>query len=84
MPIFRVRNTTGFTLFFGTVKAGFSMVESPQVYAKVQPGLKNGAQFANKVDVGGKYGKEWVSSNSTWTTVIYSPVPAGKFTRTGY
>ncbi|MDR1210139.1 MAG: Cys-Gln thioester bond-forming surface protein [Clostridiales bacterium] len=75
---------TSFTLLFGTVKAGFSMVEPPQVYAKVQPGLKNGAQFANKVDVGGKYGKEWVISNSAWMTTIYSPVPAGKLPRTGY
>jgi uncharacterized surface anchored protein/uncharacterized protein (DUF433 family) len=74
---------TSFTLIFGTVKAGFCQVETPQVYVKVLTGLQNGFQFANKVDVGGKYGKEWVVGNSTWLTIIYVPksVPLPK---TGY
>ena len=73
---------TSFTLVFGTVKAGFSIVEQPQVYVKVNQNLPNGYRFANKADTGGKYGREWVVANTTWTTTIYTkpqPLP-----RTGY
>jgi uncharacterized repeat protein (TIGR01451 family) len=72
---------TSVTFVFGTVKAGFAQVECPQIYVKVQPNLLNGYQFANKVDVGGKYGSEWVVSNSTTVTSVYSTV---KLPRTGY
>ena len=73
---------TSFTLMFGTVKAGFAEVEKPQIYVKVLGTLPNGYEFANKVDVGGKYGSEWVIGNSTWVTKIYAqPV---KLPRTGY
>ena len=73
---------TSFTLVFGTVKAGFAEVEKPQVYTTVNMGLANGYQFANKVDVGGKYGSEWVIGNSTWVTTTYAqPV---KLPRTGW
>jgi uncharacterized surface anchored protein len=73
---------TGFTFVFGTVKAGFAQVEQPQIFAKVQPNLPGGYQFANKCDVGGKYGSEWVVGNSTWLTTIYAK--PGKLPRTGY
>ena len=73
---------TSFTLIFGTVKAGFAQVEQPQAFVKTLTTLPNGYQFANKADVGGKYGNEWVVGNTTWLTTIYkkaSPLP-----RTGY
>ncbi len=72
---------TSFTFAFGTVKPGFNIVEAPQVYARVLNGLQNGYQFANKTDVGGMYGSEWIVGNSTWLTTIYS---AGKLPKTGY
>jgi uncharacterized repeat protein (TIGR01451 family) len=76
---------TSFTLLFGTVKAGFAQVEQPQVYVKVLDTLTNGYQFANKADVGGKYGKEWVIGNSTWVTTVYKKAePADPLPRTGY
>jgi uncharacterized repeat protein (TIGR01451 family) len=76
---------TSFTIIFGTVKAGFSMVETPQIYVKVQNGLPNGYQFANKADIGGKYGREWVIGASTWLSEAYNPnTPGGKLPRTGY
>jgi len=73
---------TSFTLLFGTVKAGFAQVEQPQIYVRVLDTLPNQYQFANKADVGGKYGHEWVIGNSTWLTTVYkkeAPLP-----RTGY
>ena len=73
---------TSVTFVFGTVKAGFAEVEKPQIFVKVQPNLPNGYQFANKCDIGGKYGSEWVVGNSTWLTTIYA-LP-GKLPRTGY
>jgi hypothetical protein len=73
---------TSFTLVFGTVKAGFCQVETPQVFVTVKTGLANGYEFANKADVGGKYGSEWVIGNSTWVTKIYAQ--PSKLPRTGY
>jgi uncharacterized repeat protein (TIGR01451 family) len=73
---------TGFTFVFGTVQAGFAHVERPQVFVKVLPNLPDGYQFANRVDVGGKFGDEWVIGNSNWVTTIYAkPVP---LPRTGW
>jgi len=73
---------TSFMLLFGTVKAGFTQVEQPQVYVKVLDTLPSQYQFVNKADVGGNYGREWVISNTTWLTTTYKkpePLP-----RTGY
>jgi uncharacterized repeat protein (TIGR01451 family) len=73
---------TSFALMFGTVKAGFAEVEKPQIYVKVQMNLPNGYQFANKADVAGKYGSEWVAGNAKTVTEIYAqPV---KLPRTGF
>jgi uncharacterized repeat protein (TIGR01451 family) len=73
---------TSVTFIFGTVKAGFAQVEQPQVYVKVLAALPNGYEFANKADVGGKHGNEWVVGNSTCVTTIYSkPAP---LPRTGF
>jgi uncharacterized repeat protein (TIGR01451 family) len=64
---------TTFTLMFGTVKAGFSQVETPQIYVDVQKSLPNGYKFSNKCDAGGKdYNGEWVICSSTHTTEIYA------------
>ena len=73
---------TSFSLLFGTVKAGFAQVIQPQVFVKVLSTLPNGYEFANKADVGGKYGKEWIISNSTTRCKIFRkavPLP-----RTGF
>lgn len=73
---------TSFSIVFGTVKAGFTQVEQPQIYMSVLKNLPNGYQFANKVDIGGKYQEEWVIGNSTWLTTIYTK--QGILPRTGY
>ena len=73
---------TSVTFVFGTVKAGFAQVEQPQIFARTLTTLPNGYQFANKADVGGKYGNEWVVGNSTWLTTIYAKPE--KLPRTGY
>jgi uncharacterized surface anchored protein len=73
---------TSVTFLFGTVKAGFCQVLQPQVFVKVLANLPNGYQFANKADVGGKYGREWVVGNSTAVTTIYAKPE--KLPRTGY
>ena len=74
---------TNFTFVFGTVKAGFSMVDTPQVLVRVVNGLPNGYIFANKVDIGGKHGREWVIGNSVWSTEVFAP-KKGALPRTGY
>jgi uncharacterized repeat protein (TIGR01451 family) len=72
---------TTFTLMFGTVRAGFAQVEQPQVFVDVLRTLPNGYRFANRVDVGGKYGNEWIIGRSSWTTTIFSN---SRLPRTGY
>ena len=73
---------TGFSLHFGTVKAGFTQVSAPKVYVDVLPNLGNAYQFVNKADVGGKYNNEWIITNTTWTTKVYNP--GWKLPKTGY
>ena len=71
------------TLMFGTVKAGFAQVETPQIYVNVLKTLQNGYKFSNKCDVGGKYNGEWVVGYSTCVTSVYTP-NSGKLPKTGY
>lgn len=73
---------TSFTLIFGTVKAGFCKVETPQVYVTVLKNLPNGYEFGNKCDIGGKANGEFVVGGSTWVTKIYAQPQ--KLPRTGY
>jgi uncharacterized repeat protein (TIGR01451 family) len=73
---------TSFTLIFGTVRAGFTKVTNPQVAVTVKKDLPNGYEFANKVDIGGKVGSEWVIGASTWVTKCFAPPT--KLPRTGY
>jgi hypothetical protein len=73
---------TTFTLVFGTVKAGFCKVETPQVYVTVNKNLPNGYEFGNKCDAGGKYSGEFVIGGSTWVSRVYAPPT--KLPRTGY
>ena len=77
---------TSVTFMFGTVKAGFANVETPQIFVKVLPNLPNGYQFANKADVGGKdYNGEWICNNSTVLTTIFSTQqPSQKLPKTGW
>jgi uncharacterized repeat protein (TIGR01451 family) len=73
---------TSFTLVFGTVKAGFCQVNTPQVFVTVNAGLQNGYEFGNKADVGGKHNGEWIVGGSSWVTRVFSQ--QGKLPRTGY
>jgi uncharacterized surface anchored protein len=73
---------TSVMFLFGTVRAGFTHVEQPQIFVRTLTTLANGYQFTNKADVGGKHGNEWVVGNATTVTTIYrkpEPLP-----RTGF
>ena len=74
---------TSFIFVYGTVKAGFNMVDTPQIYVRVVNGLPNGYMFTNKADIGGKHVREWVIGNSVWSTEVYAP-KKGLLPRTGY
>lgn len=75
---------TSVSLMFGTVQPGFTQVQEAKVYLTVKnSNLPNGYVFANKADVGGKYGEEWATSNATWTTTVYNPA-AVKLPKTGW
>ena len=68
---------------FGTVKAGFAQVESPQLYARSVKGLANGASFVNMSDVGGIYNGQWITTISRWVTRVYSYTQI-EMPKTGY
>ena len=68
---------------FGNVKAGFSQVETPYLYARAIKGLTNGATFVNQADVGGIYNGQWITSVSRWSTRVYSFTHI-EMPRTGY
>jgi len=73
---------TSFWLLFGTVNAGFTQVQQPQIHVTVLDTLPNEYQFVNRADVGGRYGREWVVGNSTTRCSVYrlpEPLP-----RTGF
>lgn len=70
---------------FGTVDIGFREVERPFIYCKTYEGLPNGYQFTNRVETGGMYEMQKVTSEDTFTTKIYAPtVDRGKLPKTGY
>ncbi len=83
LGIYSDEYVTEFMFVFGNVKAGFMQVETPAIYGNVTGNLPNGYQFANKVDIGGKYQGEWVIGNSTWVTTVYNPNNP-TLPRTGY
>lgn len=68
---------------FGTVQPGFKEVTAPFLLCTVNGDLPNEYRFANKCDVGGKRGKEWITAKDSWITVVFAK-PKGKLPQTGW
>ena len=68
---------------FGTVQPGFSQVEQPKLYAKVNQVLSNPVGVLNQAEAGGMYQGEWIQGVDRWVTAVYQPLPE-KLPRTGY
>lgn len=62
---------TEYEFRFGTVKVGFSEVESPILYCDMLDGLGNGFVFTNYTKVFGTYEDKYVEDTDEWTTVTY-------------
>ena len=62
---------TEYEFRFGTVKIGFSEVESPILYCDMLDGLGNGFVFTNYTKVFGNYEDKYVEDNDEWTTITY-------------
>ena len=73
---------TEFKIEFDSVPAEFKSVEDVKVQVYVLEGLANNYQFTNKVDVGGRVGKEWTYSKDGWTVTVFSK-PKGDLPKTG-
>ena len=71
---------------FGTVPAGFRMIEKATVYVYVPSYMGNGYNITNRVDCGGSYQGEWDSSTSAWVTKVHrTPIyPLPTLPKTGY
>lgn len=64
---------TDFMFVFGTVKAGFAQVDAPYILCWTNSWLNNGYQFANRTDVGGLHGGQWIMATDRWVTTVYKP-----------
>ena len=79
-----------FSLHFGQVPAGFTMLEMAKVFVDVIPRtmghLPNGMMFVNKVDVGGKIpgSNEWILNNATSGSTVYNPNIPRKIPQSGW
>jgi len=62
-----------FSVHFGQVPANFSEVERPQIFFESLRDLPNGMYFANRVDIGGRTGGEWVIGSSSAGTRVFNP-----------
>ncbi|MDL2289003.1 prealbumin-like fold domain-containing protein, partial [Oscillospiraceae bacterium OttesenSCG-928-F05] len=70
---------------FGTVPAGFKSETNPKIQAQVLATLPKGYKIVNRADVGGLYIGQWITAQTSWTTLIYSdPAPAPQLPKTGY
>ena len=76
---------TEFRFIFGQVPAGFSIVEHMRIEGRIQQqAFPNGFEFANRVDVGGRHGGEWIVSGDSVVTTIFAPGRGGNIPRTGW
>ena len=69
---------------FGTVKSGFTQVETPYIYCRALSNLSHEYRFANKTDVGGLWNGQWIMGNDSFVTVVYGKKTAKVLPRTGY
>lgn len=74
---------TDFIFEFGTVKAGFSQVEAPFIFVKVNNYLKNGTEFVNYTEVQGYYNTVKITATDSWKTTIYNYTLPIKLPKTG-
>lgn len=75
---------TEFMFVFGNVIAGFSQVETPQVYCVTHSWLTNNFEFVNNCDVGGIHNGQWIMSNDRWVTTVVAPTTPPSLPQTGY
>lgn len=61
-----------FRLLFGQVKSGFTEVESPKIYAKVNEDVQNNKIFVNKTYVTADYEETQLRADDNSHTVVYT------------
>ncbi len=76
---------TDIRLEFPKASPGFKMLENMSVYCQVMPSIPKDYRIINRADVGGRYGNEWESANTSWNTTVWAaPTPTVKLPKTGY
>ena len=76
---------TDVRLEFPKASPGFKMLEDMSVYCQVMPSIPKDYRIINRADVGGRYGNEWESANTSWNTTVWAaPTPTVKLPKTGY
>ena len=70
-------------VFTEDIQPDFHDTTGPAIQVKVLDTIKNGQKFTNKVDVGGKYEKEYVYNTDGWTSISYNK-PKGDLPKTGW
>lgn len=85
LPLQKDEYVTDIVFEFGTVEAGFTQVQAPFIYTKVNNYLKDGTEIMNYTEVFGFYNNYKVSGNSSWKTLIFNKtLPKVKLPKTGW
>ena len=84
IPLQRDEFITDIVFEFGTVQAGFTQVEAPFMFVKINNYLKDKTEIINYTEVFGFYNNYKVSGNSSWRTTIFNKSEPIKLPKTGW
>ena len=55
------------------------------VFCEVMPTIPKDYKVVNRADCGGRYGNEWESANTSWTTIVWKQdTPKTPLPKTGW
>ena len=83
IPLQTDERITDIIFEFGTVEAGFTQVEAPFIYVRINNYLNDGTEILNYTEVVGYYNNYRVSGESAWKTKIFNKTKPEKLPKTG-
>ena len=76
---------TDVRLEFTKASPGFQSLENMTVFCEVMPTIPKDYKVVNRADCGGRYGNEWESANTSWTTIVWKQdTPKTPLPKTGW
>ena len=76
---------TDVRLEFTKASPGFQSLENMTIFCEVMPTIPKDYKVVNRADCGGRYGNEWESANTSWTTIVWKQdTPKTPLPKTGW